>query len=73
MTDTWPDIEPNKPYIGNGQGIRGCRCTAIRQKQTSFGHKHAYVIWAEDAQPGVPVDENSGSWVRTTLLDPVEV
>lgn len=68
----WPDIEPNKQYVGNGGGIRGFRCTALRQSESGFGHKHAYVIWSDEVPPSIEVDNNGGSTVRTILLDPVD-
>lgn len=68
----WPDIERGKQYVGNGGGIRGARCTALRQTESGFGHKHAYVIWTDEVPHGVEVDQNGGSMVRTNLLDLVE-
>lgn len=66
----WPDIEPGKQYVGNGGGIRGYHCTALRQDETGFGHKFAYVVWSDKIPDGYPADENKGSTVRTSLLDP---
>lgn len=72
MTDLWPDIEPNKPYEGTGGGIGGYRCTALRQDETAFGHKFAYVIWTGKIPPCVTPDNNGGSTVRTNLLKRVD-
>jgi hypothetical protein len=64
----WPDIITGRKYIGNGGGIRGHICIALRQDVTSFGHKHAYVIWTNEAPEGINADENNGSLIRTSLL-----
>jgi hypothetical protein len=69
--EPWPDIEPGVKYVGIGGGMRGFECTALRQLKTTFGHKFAYVIWADKVPPGIDVDQNNGSMVRTCLLDDV--
>lgn len=69
--EVWPDIEPGAKYVGIGGGMRGYECTALSQTETSFGHKHAYVIWTDKVPPGVVADEKGGSTVRTSLLDDV--
>lgn len=67
--EAWPDIKAGDIYVGTGGGMRGCRCRAISQSETMFGHKFAYVIWLDKPPDGVPVDEHGGSNVRTALLD----
>lgn len=69
--EAWPNIRKGARYVGTGAGMRGYLCKAVRQQETSFGHKYAYVIWEDKVPPGVVVDAEGGSWVRTVLLDNV--